>query len=102
MAGNVWNWCADLYASDAHAAAAGQGSCCDPLGPAHTVAPGGIAGSERVIKGGSFLCCASYCESYRPTARRGMPSDTGTEHIGFRCVMTPVMWDANRQGRGAR
>jgi formylglycine-generating enzyme required for sulfatase activity len=39
-----------------------------------------------VTKGGSYLCNPSYCESYRATARRGMPPDTGTEHIGFRCV----------------
>src|SRR6266446_2795794 len=26
---------------------------------------------KRVVKGGSFLCNPSYCESYRPSARRG-------------------------------
>ena len=41
---------------------------------------------EHVVKGGSFLCHVSYCESYRPTARRGTPPDTGSEHVGFRCV----------------
>ena len=39
-----------------------------------------------MTKGGSFLCNVSYCESYRPTARRGMPPDTGTEPLGFRCI----------------
>jgi sulfatase modifying factor 1 len=39
-----------------------------------------------VVKGGSFLCNVSYCESYRPSARRGTPPDTGSEHVGFRCV----------------
>ena len=51
---------------------------------------------ERVVKGGSFLCHPSYCESYRPTARRGMPPDTGTGHTGFRCVMTPEEWAKTR------
>jgi hypothetical protein len=27
-----------------------------------------------VTKGGSFLCHVDYCESYRPSARRGTPS----------------------------
>jgi len=42
--------------------------------------------TERVTKGGSFLCQESYCASYRPSARRGLPPDTGMSHVGFRCV----------------
>lgn len=67
MAGNVWNWTADTYADRA-------GSAARPGDP------------RRVIKGGSFLCHVDYCESYRPSARRGTPYDTGTSHIGFRCA----------------
>jgi len=65
MAGNVWNWTADAYA--------------ERVG-------GPTDGFRRVIKGGSFLCQDTYCESYRPTARRGTPFDTGSGHVGFRCV----------------
>jgi formylglycine-generating enzyme required for sulfatase activity len=94
MAGNVWQWTADLYRPDAHAISlaaltkSGAACCINPAGPTECFnpsqpVPGAI---ERVTKGGSFLCNASYCESYRPTARRGTPPDTGTEHIGFRCV----------------
>jgi formylglycine-generating enzyme len=94
MAGNVWQWTADLYRIDAHALSAveaqsaASGCCLNPKGPTTSLNPTrAVADSvERVIKGGSFLCHVSYCESYRPTARRGMPPDTGTEHIGFRCV----------------
>lgn len=69
MAGNVWSWTADVYTSD------------------HEAAP--RAGEpRRVIKGGSFLCHADYCESYRPSARRGTPYDTSTSHIGFRCAQS--------------
>ncbi len=67
MGGNVWNWTADVYAER----------------PGSAPAPGD---PRRVIKGGSFLCNPSYCESYRPSARRGTPSDTGSSHVGFRCV----------------
>ena len=41
---------------------------------------------RRVTKGGSHLCAPSYCLRYRPAARQGEAVDTGTSHIGFRCV----------------
>lgn len=86
MAGNVWNWCSDFYAADVHARADAKEPSCDPAGPATTFAPHNPHAVEHVIKGGSFLCNPSYCESYRPSARRGTPYDTGSEHIGFRCA----------------
>jgi formylglycine-generating enzyme required for sulfatase activity len=100
MAGNVWQWTADVYRSDAHALAADEaakspGGCClNPRGPVAAFNPVRAMPEvmERVVKGGSFLCHPSYCESYRPTARRGMPPDTGTGHTGFRCVLTQDEW----------
>lgn len=94
MGGNVWNWTADLYRADAHEVAADElkrtgASCCtNPRGPSEAFNPTRpvIDVPERVIKGGSFLCNVSYCESYRPSARRGTPPDTGSEHVGFRCA----------------
>ncbi len=87
MAGNVWQWTADLYRADMHIEALKLNNGCCPqvtscFDPTREV-PTAV---QRVTKGGSFLCNASYCESYRPTAQRGTPPDTGTEHIGFRCV----------------
>jgi formylglycine-generating enzyme required for sulfatase activity len=41
---------------------------------------------QRVQKGGSFLCCDTYCSRYRPGARHGCSPDTGMSHVGFRCV----------------
>jgi formylglycine-generating enzyme required for sulfatase activity len=29
-----------------------------------------------------------HCESYRPSARRGTPTDTRMSHIGFRCALS--------------
>lgn len=104
MAGNVWQWTSDLYRPDAFVQAAEElartGASChvNPTGPKDSWNPSRpVAESpERVIKGGSFLCNVSYCESYRPSARRGTPPDTGSSHVGFRCVMTRAAWDKIR------
>jgi sulfatase modifying factor 1 len=42
---------------------------------------------RKVIEGGSYLCAANYCRSYRPAARHPRIVDTSTCHIGFRCVV---------------
>src|SRR5262249_52481414 len=94
MAGNVWQWTSDMYRADEFARRAGdQGLCDNPQGPTSTYDPTDPYSERRVIKGGSFLCHPSYCESYRPSARRGTPPDTGSSHVGFRIVRTaaPLM-----------
>jgi formylglycine-generating enzyme len=88
MAGNVWQWCSDWYRIAAHVEAASQNVCRDPAGSAENYDPGDPYSPKRVVKGGSFLCNPSYCQSYRPSARRGTPPDTGSSHTGFRCVVS--------------
>jgi formylglycine-generating enzyme required for sulfatase activity len=44
---------------------------------------------RKVIKGGSYLCAPNYCRRYRPAARHPQMIDTGTCHIGFRCIFRP-------------
>jgi formylglycine-generating enzyme required for sulfatase activity len=67
-------------------------ACCVPCTPRVTQ-PGADEPDadipRRVIKGGSHLCAANYCQRYRPAARQGEAIDTSTSHIGFRCVVRP-------------
>jgi formylglycine-generating enzyme len=88
MAGNVWQWCSDWYRADSNMEAASKNVCRNPVGPAESYDPGDPYAPKRVVKGGSFLCNPDYCESYRPSARRGTPPDTGSSHTGFRCVIS--------------
>ncbi len=92
MAGNVWQWCSDWYRVDAFVQAltalASRNVCSDTRGPSESWDPADPNMPKRVVKGGSFLCSPSYCESYRPSARRGVSPDIGSSHTGFRCVMS--------------
>ncbi len=58
--GNVWEW-----------------TCQEAQGP-----------GDRVLKGGSYLCNASYCRRYRPAARSRAAVDSSMGNTGFRCAQT--------------
>ena len=76
VSGNVWEWCADNWSPSFHQNPDAVWD--NPKGPA--------TGNSRVMKGGSYLCHASYCNRYRNGARTSNTPDSSTGNLGFRCV----------------
>lgn len=61
MTGNVWEWTTGVFSRQ------------DP---------------REVLRGGSYMCHASYCRRYRTSARSATTADTSLGHTGFRLAVS--------------
>ena len=71
MAGNIYDWCWDWYATPYPGGT-------DPRGPA--------SGTTRTFRGGCFTLTANFDRSAN---RRNFAATTVGDGLGFRCVMAP-------------
>lgn len=62
IVGNVWEWTDTLWNAES------------------------TGSTERVKKGGSYLCHKSYCYRYRCAARSQNTEDSSAGNLGFRCA----------------
>jgi formylglycine-generating enzyme required for sulfatase activity len=95
MAGNVWQWTSDWYRPDTYRVRAESGNIPrNPGGPDTAYDPAEPGLPKKVLRGGSFLCTDEYCSRYVVGTRNPGDISTGTNHLGFRLVMSPDMPDS--------
>ena len=73
MTGNVWEWVQDYFDPDPRPQ---RNAVRDPRGPG--------TGTERVQRGGSYLCHVSYCDRYHVHSRTRNDPGSSSGNSGFR------------------
>ncbi|WP_374834712.1 SUMF1/EgtB/PvdO family nonheme iron enzyme [Paenochrobactrum pullorum] len=72
MSGNCWEWSIDTYKIRSLSK--------------KSRLQNQQAEKRILLKGGSYLCHASYCHRYRIASRMGNTPDSSTRHAGFRLI----------------
>ena len=74
MTGNVWEWTSDWYDAEFYK----KSPMDNPKGAEN--------GTEKSIRGGSWMCAENFCSNYRVAGRSHATPDSGLNNLGFRCV----------------
>ncbi|KAK2168335.1 hypothetical protein LSH36_18g11060 [Paralvinella palmiformis] len=77
LVGNAWEWVSDRWTTT------------------HTTKPkinpkGPKSGTDRVKKGGSYMCIKDHCYRYRCGARSQNTPDSSASNLGFRCAADEI------------
>ena len=87
VVGNTWEWVADWWAPVHNVTVSSDGPpfATSPMGPA-TGDDWDGEGPARVLKGGWFGCHWLTCPRMRPSARKHLPPNAGSNALGVRCA----------------
>ena len=96
MAGNVWEVTADYFNVNYYKELDISKPIKNPKGASKPYNPNNGYETEYVMKGGSFLCNASYCASFRISAKMGVAKDSSSDHMGFRTVADVEMLEPKK------
>ena len=87
ISGNVWEWTLDWYGADYYQMLKNKdGTALNPQGPERTREVYNQQATNKVVRGGSFLCNDDWCSGFRNSRRMRLSPDSGMQHVGFRCV----------------
>jgi sulfatase modifying factor 1 len=84
IVGNAWEWVADAWITN-HARLGLDKVLVDPQ--VEIQGKMDARDTERVKRGGSYMCHESYCLRYRTASRSSNSADSSAQNLGFRCAM---------------
>ena len=85
VTGNVWEWVADAWVTDHRRYWRGPGHVLENV---QVELAGRLEDRavERVKRGGSYMCHASYCQRYHTASRSHNTADSSAQNLGLRCA----------------